>query len=147
MNNNNQHPAIEDLTRPGPKARRIGSDGFQSGRGMRVPLSIAAPLILGTKGVQTFSIANKDPTLDQSAPDAAAFKFMAKESDSITFNTPVVGVISLFDWQFEAITIVAAASPCSDLAVIWMQQITQAQTWEELEDPEIFVGLVLKLAT
>ena len=70
----------------------------------------------------------------------------AREADSLTFSTPMVGVISLMEWQFEAITTVAAASANPDLALLWMQQITYAKTWQELVDPQCFGGLGLKLA-
>ena len=50
------------------------------------------------------------------------------------------------EWQFDAITTVAAASAHPQLAVVWMQQITHAKSWQELQDPECFVGLGLKLA-
>ena len=50
------------------------------------------------------------------------------------------------EWQFEAIHTVAAASAHPDLAILWMQQIHVAQSWQQLEDPPAFVSLGLKLA-
>ena len=37
-----------------------------------------------------------------------------KESDSIEFSTPVIGVLALMDWHYEAVSIVAAASECAE---------------------------------
>ena len=99
------------------------------------PLPTVTPLIHSSKGVEMFDISGKDNSIPQEELDAASAKFKAKEADALKCSTPSVGVMNLTAWQFETISLVAAASTSPNLVVRWMNQIATANSWEELDDP------------
>ena len=90
-------------------------------------------------------MAKRDLQLTPDELKAVADKMKPKEADELTFTTPVIGVISLSEWQYEAVTIVASASAHPLIAAKWMHQIEKAEDWSELHDPECFISLGQKV--
>ena len=130
--------SFKDLFATSNAASSVGVGGPQG------PQNVA-PLIHTAKGVEHFDTSGKDDTLKQEELDSAFAKCKLKEAESLKLTAPSVGLINLTAWQYETISIVASASTNPHLAVKWMNQIMSAQSWEDLDDPDAFVGLGVKL--
>ena len=76
-----------------------------------------------------------------------AAKNKAKESDTIVVKPPQVGVISLNEWRYHVISVVAASSTLPSVATKWISAAFTADSPDQLEDPVEFESLSLKLST
>ena len=114
--------------------------------GTRVPLSTVTPIVHTSSGVQKFDIADQKYDLDPDLLNALDSKLKMKPIGDIELTTPQLGVMSLVDWQYEAIQTVAAAGPDPGLTIAWMQQTFVATHWDQLEDPKPMEQLGIQLA-
>ena len=81
-------------------------------------LKMAAPLIHTSKGAQPFQKSEPVGLLPEELSEMAS-KTKARDAEKIEFQRPVVGIISLAEWQYHVISTVAAAVPILNPLVIF----------------------------